>query len=88
MLKASRLLLRDGATRALLLAVDVRGKQLRVEGTATSLVVEDLRTGTVLVDAPMAHLELIDSDSIQYEGVARLRDTRELRHIRIILELG
>ncbi len=88
MLKASRLLLRDGTTRALLLAVDVRGKQLRVEGTATSLIVEDTRTGTVLVDAPLAHLELIDADSIQYEGVARLRDTRELRHIRIILELA
>ncbi|GHS86809.1 hypothetical protein [Cellulomonas hominis] len=88
MLKPTRLLLRDAASRALLLATDLRGKKVHVEGTATTFRVEDLTAGTVLVDAPMAHLELIDSDSVQYQGVARIRDSRELRHLRIILELG
>lgn len=87
-LRPTRILLRDGATKALLRAVDLRGHTVRIEGTGGSLRVEDATTETLLVDAPMARLELIDGESIHYEGAGRVLDQRELRHLRITLEFA
>lgn len=86
MLRPTRILLRDGETRALLRAVDLRGHTVRIEGTAGSLRIEDLTTETLLVDAPMAQLELIDGETITYAGAGRVLDSRELRVLRITLE--
>lgn|GEM_PF-1277681 len=88
MLRPTRILLRDGETRALLRAVDLRGHTVRIEGTGSSLRVEDATTETLLVDAPMARLELVDSESIHYEGAGRVLDQRELRYLRITLEFA
>lgn len=88
MLRPTRILLRDGETRALLRAVDLRGHTVRIEGTAASLRVEDVTTETLLVDAPMALLELIDGESIHYSGAGRVLDQRELRYLRITLEFS
>ena len=87
-LRPTRILLRDGETRALLRAVDLRGHTVRIEGTAASLRVEDATTQTLLVDAPMASLELIDGESIHYTGAGRVLDSRELRYLRITLEFA
>ncbi|HEY0189272.1 MAG TPA: hypothetical protein VGC67_17430 [Cellulomonas sp.] len=88
MLRPTRLLLRDGETRALLRGIDLRGRTITIEGTAASLRVADATTGAPLVDAPMAHLELIDSESIHYTGAGRVLDSRELRYLRITLEFS
>ena len=88
MLRPTRILLRDGESRALLRAVDLRGHTVRIEGTAASLRVEDASTETLLVDAPMAQLELIDGESIHYTGAGRIMDSRELRYLRITLEFA
>ncbi len=88
MLRPTRILLRDGESRALLRAVDLRGRSVRIEGTATSLRVEDATADLLLVDAPMAQLELIDAESIHYVGAGRVLDSRELRYLRITLEFS
>jgi hypothetical protein len=85
-LRPTRILLRDGESRALLRAVDLRGRTVRIEGTASSLRVED--DESVLVDAPMAQLELIDGEAIHYVGAGRVLDSRELRYLRITLEFS
>jgi hypothetical protein len=36
----------------------------------------------------MAHLELIDGESIHYTGAGRILDSRELRYLRITLEFS
>jgi hypothetical protein len=87
-LRPTRILLRDGESRALLRAVDLRGHTVRIEGTAASLRVEDATTDTLLVDAPMAQLELIDGEAIHYTGAGRILDSRELRYLRITLEFS
>jgi hypothetical protein len=87
-LRPTRILLRDGESRALLRAVDLRGHTVRIEGTAASLRIEDASTETLLVDAPMAQLELIDGESIHYSGAGRIMDSRELRYLRITLEFA
>jgi hypothetical protein len=87
-LRPTRLLLRDGETKALLRGIDLRGHTITIEGTAASLRVEDATSGTLLLDAPMAHLELIDSESIHYTGAGRIMDSRELRYLRITLEFS
>jgi hypothetical protein len=87
-LRPTRILLRDGATRALLRAIDLRGHTVKIEGTAASLRVEDATAESLLVDAPMAHLELIDGESIHYTGAGRILDSRELRYLRITLEFS
>ena len=61
---------------------------MRIEGTAASLRVEDVGAGAVLVDAPMAQLELIDGEAIHYTGAGRILDSRELRYLRITLEFA
>lgn len=88
MLRPTRILLRDGESRALLRAVDLRGHTVRIEGTSSSLRVEDVTTESLLVDAPMAQLELIDGEAIHYTGAGRILDSRELRYLRITLEFA
>lgn len=86
MLRPTRVLLRDRESKALLRAVNLRGKTVRIEGTASSLRVEDGED--VIVDAPMAQLELIDEESIHYVGAGRVAGSRELRVLRITLEFS
>lgn len=94
MLRPTRILLRDGESRALLRALDLRGRTVRIEGTAASLRVADVTDpaagadGALIVDAPMAQLELIDGEAIHYTGAGRILDSRELRYLRITLEFS
>jgi hypothetical protein len=93
-LRPTRILLRDGESRALLRALDLRGRTVRIEGTAASLRVADVTDpaagadGSLIVDAPMAQLELIDGEAIHYAGAGRILDSRELRYLRITLEFS
>jgi hypothetical protein len=93
-LRPTRILLRDGESRALLRALDLRGRTVRIEGTAASLRIADVTDaaagadGALIVDAPMAQLELIDGEAIHYAGAGRILDSRELRYLRITLEFS
>ena len=87
MLLVSRLLVRDQVTRTLLFVHDVRKGPLRIEATSGSLWIEIVETGRPLVDAPMARLEIVNDEAIQFVGAARLRGERDLRFVRVTLEL-
>lgn len=88
MLNISRVVLRDAATRALLLAVDGAQTPLRLEGTGTSFRVEESQTGRNVVHSPVAILELIETEAIHYLGAVWIRESKELRHVRTVIELG
>lgn len=86
-LHVSRLLVRDQGTRTLLFVHDAREAPIKVEATAWSLWIEIVASGRPLVDAPMARLEIVNDEAIQFVGTARLRGERDLRLVRITLEL-
>ncbi len=87
MLSVSRVLVRDHVTRTLLFAVDAAEMPLRIEATTQALWIEELRSGRPVVDAPTAHLELLNDEAIQFTGAARLRGDHDLRLVRLTLEL-
>lgn len=87
MLAVSRVLVRDQTSRALLFVVDVAAGPLRIEASAQSLRIELAETGRPVIDAPVAHLEVLTGEAMQFVGAARLRGERELRHVRVTLEL-
>lgn len=88
MLNIHRLMLRDASTRALLAAVTLDDVVTTVEGTGTSLIVTDTANNVVLVEMPVAHLDLLNHDGIHYVGAGRIRGSRELRHLSVVLELA
>ncbi|MDO8108459.1 hypothetical protein Q6348_14775 [Isoptericola sp. b441] len=81
------MLVRDQGTRALLFVVDQKTTPLRIEATQHSLWIEAADTGRPVVDAPEAHLEILNDEAIQFVGAARLRGERDLRAVRVTLEL-
>lgn len=83
-----RVLLRDAESRALLLALNVAAADLRIEGTGETLRIEEVGSGAPVVDVPVARLELLEHDAIHYVGATRIRDSRELRLVRTVLELS
>ena len=87
MLSVSRVLVRDHVTRALLFVVDATTTPLRIEATTGALWIEELASGRPVVDAPTAHLEILNDEAIQFRGAARLRGDRDLRMLRVTLEL-
>lgn len=87
MLGVSRVLVRDQKTRALLFVVDAAATPVRVEADDHSLRIDLTDKGRPVVDAPEAHLELLSDEAVQFVGSARLKGERELRHVRVTLEL-
>lgn len=88
MLSVSRVLVRDHVTRTLLLDVDAAEMPLRIEATTGTLWIEELESGRPVVDAPTAHLELLNDEALRFAGAARLRGERDLRLVRLTLELS
>lgn len=87
MLSVSRVLVRDHVTRTLLFIVDAAKTPLRIEASTDALWIEVVESGRPVVDAPTAHLEILNDEAIQFMGAARLRGEHDLRLVRVTLEL-
>lgn len=87
MLVVSRVLVRDRSTRALLFVVDAKKTPVTVEAAEGALRVEVAGTGRPVVEAPVAILEILNHEAIQFSAAARLKGERELRDVRVVLEL-
>ncbi len=87
MLAVSRVLVRDRATRALLFIVDSATTPVRIEAAEGALRIEVAATGRPVVDAPVAILEILNHEAVQFAAAARLKGERELRNVRVVLEL-
>ncbi|MCB2175419.1 MAG: hypothetical protein KQH57_06400 [Actinomycetales bacterium] len=88
MLSVSRVLVRDHVTRTLLFVVDAATMPLRIEATKQALWIEEAGSGRPVVDAPTAHLELLNDEAIQFTGAARLHGEHDLQLVRLTLELA
>ncbi|HMO10783.1 MAG TPA: hypothetical protein PKB06_04620 [Actinotalea sp.] len=87
MLSVSRVVVRDRGSRALLFVVDVARDPVRIEAADGALTVEHAATGRPLVQAPVAILEILNDEAVQFAAAARLKGERELRHVRVTFEL-
>lgn len=76
------IMLRDASTRALLLRHDVHHGDVQVEGTSHSLLITDSESGLVL-DAPVASLDLIDGEGIHYFAAGRIRGAGDMRSMKV-----
>jgi hypothetical protein len=86
-LVVSRLLVRDQPTRTLLFVLDAAATPLRIEATSSTLWIEVAATARPVVDAPISRLEIVNDEAVQFVGAARLRGERDLRQVRVTLEL-